>query len=47
MRSVTIVATQDGHWLARDSKTGKVASGSTMEEATAELRRLLTEREAA
>ncbi|MGN6548475.1 MAG: hypothetical protein ACTHJ3_01065 [Pararhizobium sp.] len=39
--------TQDGHWLVRDPLTGMVASGRSLPEATAELRRLLSAKEAA
>jgi len=41
------IATQDGTWLARDPHTGIVASASTLLEAVAELRRLLSARIAA
>jgi hypothetical protein len=44
---VTHVATQDGTYLVRDTRTGVTASGRTLDEALAELRRLLSERQAA
>lgn len=45
--SVVTVCTEDGTWIARDPETGIAASGSTLPEAVAELRRLLSERQAA
>lgn len=39
--SFTTTCTEDGTWLARCGQTGVTASGSTLAEALAELRRLL------
>ena len=44
MRGYTIISTQDGHWLARCTRTGTVCSGATQAEALAELRRLRSTR---
>lgn len=41
------IRTADGTVIVRDPRTGLSASGPTVAEALAELRRLLTEREAA
>ena len=43
----TTTCTQDGNWLARCLRTGLTASGATLDEAVAELRRLLSTRRAA
>lgn len=43
----TSTLTQDGVWIVRDPETGLTASGRTLVEATAELRRLLSAKEAA
>lgn len=43
----SVIATQDGTWIARDPDTGLTASAATLVEAVAELRRLLSVREAA
>lgn len=37
MSPIIVIATQDGHWLARCRQSGKVASGRTVVEATAAL----------
>lgn len=44
---VTHVRTHDGTVIVRDTRTGKTASGRTLADALAELRRLLTAKEAA
>lgn len=45
--SIVVICTQDGVWTARDPRTGAFATGATRAEAEAELRRLVSEREAA
>ncbi len=45
--ALTSIRTHDGNVLARDPVTGIVASGRTLDEAYAELRRLLSTKEAA
>ena len=47
MTSFTFIITEDGTILVRDPFTGAVASGRTLNEAFAELRRLLAGRYAA
>lgn len=47
MTSFTFIITEDGTILARDPFTGAVASGRTLDEAFAVLRRILTGRQAA
>lgn len=47
MTAFVSICTQDGHWLVRDPLSGVVASGRSLPEATAELRRLLSAKEAA
>ena len=47
MTSFTFIRTEDGTVIARDPFTGAVASGRTLDEAFAELRRLLDGRYAA
>ncbi len=47
MTSFPSIRTHDGTVLARDSHTGVVASGRTVDEAVAGLRRLLSEMGAA
>jgi hypothetical protein len=44
---MTAIRTQDGTFIVRDPDTGLTASGRTLDEALAELRRLLSMREAA
>jgi hypothetical protein len=39
-----VVATQDGTWMARCPRTGTHATGSTRDDAAAELRRKIGER---
>lgn len=39
--------TQDGTWIVRDPDTGLIASGRTLDEAFAELRRLVARRHVA
>ncbi len=45
--SLTSIRTHDGTFLARDPITGIVASGRSLDEAVAELRRLHSMKEAA
>lgn len=45
--SVVSLCTEDGTWIVRDPETGMTASGRTLPEAIAELRRLLGARVAA
>lgn len=47
MTGVPCIRTADGTVIARDPGTGLAASGRNLAEAYAELRRLLSEREAA
>lgn len=47
MTGFTFVRTTDGTVIARDPASGITASGATIDEALAELRRLLATREAA
>jgi hypothetical protein len=47
MTAFTFVRTADGTVIARDPATGITASGSTPDEALAELRRLLAMKDAA
>jgi hypothetical protein len=47
MSAFTYIRTPDGTVIARDPETGVTASAVTVEEAFAELRRLLSRREAA
>lgn len=43
MSKIITIATQDGHWLARCSHSGRVASGRTKVHALNELARLSSE----
>lgn len=45
--TVVTICTEDGTWIARDPATNLTASAATLPEAVAELRRLLSQREAA
>lgn len=47
MSAFTAIATQDGTWIARDPFTGLMASGNSLAEAFAELRRLVEMQRAA
>lgn len=47
MSGVVSIVTCDGTWLCRDIRSGTVASGATLEDAMAELRRLMSTRQAA
>lgn len=47
MTSLPHIVTQDGTILARCPHTGAIASGRTLDEAAAELRRLIIAKEAA
>lgn len=46
MSRISHITTQDGHVIARDEATGRTATGRSLPEALAELRRLLSERTA-